>query len=123
MLFFKEDLVSLAKSIIDARGNSDDEKAFNYLKEINYVFNNYYQPNICSPEYVRNLDYRIRNDYPIIYDLERMPSNQTTQQENVTGKGLPPEINKLNVDMYGIFYTVLLKKGEISALKDFLKQL
>ena len=121
MIYFKKDLVSLAKKIINAKENADDEKAFNYLEEINYVFNNYYQPNICSPEYVWNLDYRIRNDYPIIYKLEQMPSNQTTQQEGVTGEGIPPEINKLNVDMYGIFYTVLLKKGEISALKDFLK--
>lgn len=121
MLYFKEDLVSLAKNIIDVKGNADDIKAFQDLKDITDVLNYYYQTNTYNSVYANDLDIRIRKDYPLIYDLERTPSNQTTQQGNVTGKGLPPELNNLDVDQYGILYTVLLKKGMVKALKDFLK--
>lgn len=50
-----------------------------------------------------------------------MPPNQTIQQGDITSKGLPPELNNLDVDRYGILYNVLLKKGRVSALKDFLR--
>ena len=121
MLYFKEDLVSLAKEIIDVKGTADDIKAFQDLTNIDNILNYYCQTNQYNSVYANDLDIRIRKDYPLIYELEQTPSNQTTQQGNVTGNGLPLEINKLNVDRYGIFYTILLKKGEISALKDFLK--
>ena len=124
MLYFKEDLVSLAKKIIDAKESADDLKAFNYFEEINYAFNNYYQPTTYNLACVQNLDSRIRNDYSSITDIERALSNQpvNVHQNNGTGvNNLPDHLNILKIDVFGICYSVLLKKGEISALKDFLK--
>lgn len=63
----------------------------------------------------------IRGDYPLIEELESTPSNRSAKQTNSIGKGLPIELNSLDVDRFGILYSVLLKKKIVNALKYFLE--
>lgn len=124
MLYFKEELIYWVENEIKLKGYIDDLKAFNYLEEINHILNHYFERNEYSPVYASDLDFRIRSEYPLVADIERALSNQTinVQQNNGTAvNNLPDDLNKLKIDKFGIFYTVLLKKGRVSALKDFLR--
>lgn len=124
MLYFKEELIYWVENEIKLKGNTDDLKAFNYFEEINYAFNNYYQPTTYNLACVQNLDSRIKKEYPLITDIERALSNQSVnvhQNNEADINNLPDHLNVLKIDAFGICYSVLLKKGMVSALKDFLK--
>lgn len=121
MLYFKKDLIELAFEIIKANGKKDEIKAFNYLHSIDDVIQHYKKAGEYNPIYAEQLNSKIRNDYPIIYEIERLPSNGTPQKDIVNTKNLPSELIVLDTDKYGILISVLLKKGYIKALEDILE--
>lgn len=121
MLYFKKDLIGLAFEIIKANGKKDEIKTFNYLNSIEDVIQQYKKTGEYNPIYAEQLNSKIRNDYPIIYEIERLPSNGTPQRDIANNKNLPDELIDLDVDRYGILISVLMKKEYIKKLEDILE--
>lgn len=122
MLYFKKDLIALAKQIADARKEKDDIKAFNELSHIEQIIQYYQFTGKYDPQYAALFDLKIRNDYPIIDELYNLPSNGSPQKDAVNTKKLPNELIALDTDRYGILISVLLKKEIISKLEDILEE-
>ncbi len=122
MLYFKKDLIALAKQIADARKEKDDIKAFNELSHIEQIIQYYQFTGKYDPQYAAQFDLKIRNDYPIIDELYNLPSNGSPQKDAVNTKKLPNELIALDTDRYGILISVLLKKEIISKLEDILEE-
>ena len=121
MLYFNTKLVSVAYNIMEAKGVQDDAKAYEYVTEIDCIIEHFEQGGGYNSIYAEALDRRIREDYPLIKNLENPPSNDSMMQSNATSTDLPTELSYLITDKFGILYTVLLKKGIVSTVKDFLK--
>lgn len=118
MLYFKNDLITLAYNIVKARETEDDVKASAYLCEINRVFEQYNSMRVYNPQYVKVLDKRIRDDYPLIDTLSKYPSNGDPKRDTGNNKDYPNDIESLNVDLFGILTSVLLKKEIIGKVED-----
>ena len=112
MLYFNTKLVSAAYDIMEeAKGVQDDVKAYEYVTEIDRIIERYEQGGGYNSIYARDLDRRVREDYPLIKNLENTPSNDSMMQSNATSTGLPTELSYLKTDKFGILYTVLFKIG------------
>ena len=121
MLYFEKDLISLARQIIYAKETTDDVKAFNDLYEIERDLSFYAKTGRYNSIYLRSLDKRLRHDYQIIDIIDRLPSNGESVQNSYDAKNLPSEIRNIEIDMYGIFTSVLMKKGIIKDVKQVLR--
>lgn len=121
MLYFKKDMITLAKQIVEARKEKDDIKAHNYLLCIEQIIQHYKSTLEYDLNYAMQLDQRIRMDYPIIDKLCALPSNGAPQRNAQNTKKLPNELIALDTDQYGILISVLLKKNVIKTLEDILE--
>jgi len=121
MLYFKQELISCAKQIIQAKETQDDCKVLKDFCDIEQNLKAYYSTGVYNQQEAISLDNRLRKDYPLIEKLYSLPSNNRRGFGNNKSKNLPPEINNLDVDQYGILITVLLKKKIINNIEDSLE--
>ena len=120
-IYFYPELVDKAKDILKSKGAVDKVKAKNDLEQIDAILQEY----IASGKYdqitVVQLDERIRREYNIIQDIDKL-SSQRQSSTLIADIYSDPYIDNLNEDQYGIFYDVLLKEGLVHTLEDFVKK-
>lgn len=121
MLYFKENLITLARNAVENKKTEDDIKSLSYLSEIETILQHYNQTKNYDSIYAKQLDKKIRDEYPLIDKLYNLPSNVTSQISNSNSKCYPDEISALDVDWYGILLSVLLKKELIGKIEEALK--
>ena len=122
MLYFKNDLIALAYNIVETRKTEDDIKASAYLCEINRVIEHYNSTHMYDLRYVKALDKRIRDDYPIVDELSKYPSNGEPKRDISNNNEYPDDIKPLiNADLFGILISVLMKENIIGKVEDALK--
>ena len=123
-IYFYDNLVALAKSLIDAKSTYDDVKAGQDIGEIEALKNS----NIQSKKNIdaaKQLHKRLNDEYKEIAQMHFAAS----QMKYAVGIGYENNqseyeevLNKLNSDCYGIYVSVLLKHRVISQVKEFIER-
>ena len=119
----KQELVNVAKKLLDEKSLKDDAKAANDIERIEEILNEPIMTDTLYNEAVR-LDQKLIEDYPEITELcnaaDAMQKALGIRSERRISQ--PEDIVKqdLITDMFGIYASVLLKHQKIDCIKEFI---
>lgn len=123
-IYFYDNLVALAKSLIDAKSMYDDVKAGQDIGEIEALENS----NIRSQKTVdaaKKLHKRLNDEYKEIAHMH-IAASQMKSVMGINNGSVQSEYEEvmgdLEADRYGIYTSILLKHKVISCIKDFIKR-
>ena len=119
----KQELVNVAKKLLDEKSLKDDAKAANDIERIEEILNEPIMTDTLYNEAVR-LDRKLIENYPEIAELcsaaGAMQKELGIRSERRISQ--PEDIVKqdLITDMFGIYASVLLKHQKIDCIKEFI---
>ena len=123
-IYFYDNLVALAKSLIDAKSTYDDVKAGLDIGEIEALENSNIQLQ-KTIDAAKKLHKRLNDEYKEIAQMHIAASQMKRVMRVDSGNNqseYEEVLSKLESDRYGIYASVLLKHRVISQIKEFIER-
>ena len=123
-IYFYDNLVALAKSLIEAKSTYDDVKAGQDKGEIEALENSDIQAQ-KTIDAAKKLHKRLNDEYKEIAQMHIAASQIKSVMGINNGSGqseYEKVMGDLEADRYGIYTSILLKHKAISCIKDFIKR-
>ncbi len=124
-VYFYDYLIEAAKQSIELKSTDDKIKAFNDVTQIKNYFDQYQKSGQFDVEAASKLDERLCKEYDCInlinnYGISTVSNNVSSLPVNRYYSPYDDVINRLNLDLYGIYCEVLIKEGLVKEVKDFI---
>lgn len=118
-VYFVKELSTIALQLIEEKGSFDKVKAYNDLQQIQFFFSAYGNGCCYNTVLAKELDERLRKEYPVIDRINELPAPFVSGQMKEETSPIDADISQLLQDYWGIQFDVLLKDGIVKKLEDF----